>query len=340
MTDIANAGEVVQKVQAREARETTDCRRARHAPQRHFVAHHLLSVLGVDLGDDLLAGAADNEMGYWENESIYRVQDALLNEFARDWGELGFVYPFALDWKRLPELQSYREKLVSIVRAELAAAKEMWGFKDPRTCRLLPLWKQIFEELNLEPLYVLAVRNPAVVADSLSKRNGVEPLHSELVWLLHNLDAIREVGPDLRIVVDYDRWFTAPHEQAQAVAQALHLPWPADDRDLMARLTETIRPALRHSEAKRPCSLPFVAKTYEALQRAARTGEMPDQVVLDDLGRASECLGAALELRPARARSPWRLVTRNSRREISKRRWRPLPEPRASSRGSPQPMPA
>jgi hypothetical protein len=257
---------------------------------------NLLSVLGVDLGDNLLPGDACNQMGYWENASIYHTQDALLNHLAKDWGQCGLAYPFAIDWERLPELQGYKEELVSIVRAQITGAKGIWGFKDPRTCRLLPIWKQIFAELDLEPLYVLAVRDPAVVADSLVKRDGLDPLLSELIWLLHNLDAVRDIGGDLRLVIDYDRWFTAPREQAKAVAKALDLEWPADDSELIDRLTGTIRSDLRRAKARRPCSLPFVAKTYEALKQAAATGQAPGEVLRIELGRASECLGAALEL--------------------------------------------
>jgi hypothetical protein len=257
---------------------------------------NLLSVLGVDLGEDLLPGDPGNELGYWENENIFRTQDALMNYVAREWGDCGLAYPFAIDWTRLPELQSYKDKLISIVRTEIAAAKRIWGFKDPRTCRLLPLWKEIFEELDLEPLYLLAVRDPAVVADSLVKRDGLDPLHSELIWLLHNLDAIRDAGSELRAVVDYDRWFTAPRDQAIAVAKTLDLAWPADDGELIGKLTRAIRPDLRHSKAMQPCCLPFVAQTYETLKRAAMTGAAPDNVVRTELRRASECLDAALEL--------------------------------------------
>jgi hypothetical protein len=257
---------------------------------------NLLSVLGVELGEDLLPGDSCNEMGYWENESIFRAQDALMNHIAKDWGSCGLAYPFAIDWQRAAEMKPFKDKLISIVRAEIKAAKGIWGFKDPRTCRLLPLWKEIFNELDLEPLYVLAVRDPAVVADSLAKRDGFDPLHSELIWLLHNLDVIRDIGDDLRLVVNYDRWFTEPREQALAVAKALDLDWPADDSDLIARVTGTIRPDLRHSTASRRCSLPFVASTYEMLKKAAATSRPLDRGVRSQLRHASECAGAALEL--------------------------------------------
>jgi SAM-dependent methyltransferase len=257
---------------------------------------NLLKVLGVDLGTDLLPGDGANEMGYWENESIYRTQDALMNHIAKDWGQSGAVYPFAIEWERLPQYQTFQRQLVSIVRAEMAAAKGIWGFKDPRTCRLLPLWKPIFAELDLDPLYVLAVRDPADVAESMLKRSALDPLHTELVWLLHNLDALRDAGEELRIVVDYDRWFTAPCEQALAVATALDLAWPADDSGLVRQLTQTIRSDLRHSKARRTCSLPFVNKIYETLKQAAATGQAPGNLMSGGLQLASECLAAALEL--------------------------------------------
>jgi hypothetical protein len=257
---------------------------------------NLLHVLGVDLGEELLAGDAYNEMGHWENEGIYRIQNDLMNEIARDWGDYGIAYPFPIDWTRLPNLQVYKDKLISIVTKEMAAAKGLWGFKDPRTCRLLPLWKQIFEELQLQPLYVLAVRDPAVVVDSLLKRDGLDPLHSELLWLLHTLDAVRDAGSELRLVVDYDRWFTATRDQSQALARALDLAWPADDAELMDRFNTTIRSDLRRSQARRPSSLPFVAKTYEMLKQIAATGLAPDKLALRELESASDSLAAALEL--------------------------------------------
>ena len=257
---------------------------------------NLLTVLGVELGTNLLPANEGNEAGYWENESIYRTQDALMNFLARNWGEYGFAYPFPIDWNRLPEMREFQERLTSIVRTEIAAAKGIWGFKDPRTCRLLPLWKRIFAELNLEPLYVLAIRDPAVVVSSLLKLYPLDALHGELVWLLYNLDAIRDAGEELRIVVDYDRWFTDPVAQAKAVAGALELAWPSQDNDLVAQLTQRIRPDLRHSKTSRPCSLPFVDKTHAMLQQAAATGHAPDKTVSAYLSHAAAGLAAVLEI--------------------------------------------
>jgi hypothetical protein len=257
---------------------------------------NVLNVLGVEVGEDLMPGDKANELGYWENKRIFCVQNTLLNFIAKDWGECGFAYPFAIDWSRMSEFRFYRDALVGAVREEMSAAKALWGFKDPRTCRLLPVWNQVFEELNLEPLYIFAIRDPAVVVDSLLKHHPLDPLHAELVWLLYNVDAIRHAGKEFRLVVDYDRWFTAPLEQAQEVARSLELTWPGDPAQLLGSLTKTIRPDLRRSQAKRRCSLPFVNKLYEALQHTAANGWKPEELENGVFKYASECLAAALEL--------------------------------------------
>src|SRR5262249_54051247 len=77
--------------------------------------------------------------------------------------------------------------------------------------------------------------------------------------------------------VDYDRWFTHPREQAQAIARALELDWPANEEPLLAALRERIRPDLRHCKTPQPLTLPFVAETHQALQQAAETGTFPNE---------------------------------------------------------------
>ncbi len=235
---------------------------------------NLLAALGVNLGEKLLAADCNNEAGYWEQEEIYRIQDELLQQLGRHWiGPAGSV-PFPAEWWRLPKAQAAKQQLIAVVRNEIGKADGLWGFKDPRTSRLLPLWKEIFAELGLQPIYLLAIRNPAEVVQSLVKRNEIPASRAELLWLLHNLDAVRDAGDELQLVVDYDRWFTHPREQAQAVVNALGRDWPANDTELLSSVTQRIRPELRHNRTSQPFCLPLVAKTFAALKTAAATGNI------------------------------------------------------------------
>jgi SAM-dependent methyltransferase len=259
---------------------------------------NLLTVLGVDLGENLLNADLNNQAGYWEQKDICRTQDDLLQQLGRRWiGPAGTV-PFPDAWWQLPEIIPFKERLTEILRAEISKAKGLWGFKDPRTSRLLPLWKEIFADLNLDPVYVLSVRDPAVVVESVVKRDEIPATRAELLWLLHNLDAVRDAGDQLRLVVEYDRWFTHPREQAQAVARALDLNGPNGEKDLLACVRERIRPDLRHCRTPQPLSLPFINETYDALKQASVTGR-----ISPELRRLDESVRRALALA-----EPWAQV--------------------------------
>jgi len=269
---------------------------------------NLLAALGVNLGEKLLAADCNNEAGYWEQEEIYKIQDSLLQQLGRHWiGPAGSV-PFPDEWWKLPEAQAVKQQLMAIVRNEVAKTEGLWGFKDPRTSRLLPLWKEIFAELGLKPIYLLAIRNPAEVVQSIVKRDEIPASRAELLWLLHNLDAVRDAGDEMSLVVDYDRWFTHPREQAQAVVNALGLEWPADDSALLAGVTQRIRPELRHNRAAKPFSLPLIAKTFAALQSAAATGKVSAE--LQSLNREVRLALALCE--------PWSWVVEELTRPVVK----------------------
>jgi ubiquinone/menaquinone biosynthesis C-methylase UbiE len=234
---------------------------------------NLLTVLGVDLGQNLLSADCNNEAGYWEQKQIYRIHDDLLETLGRRWiGPAGTV-PFPPQWWKQPEIKPFRDRLETIVESEISRTGNIWGFKDPRTSRLLPLWKGIFSKLDLEPLYLLALRQPSAVVQSIVRRDKISAARAELLWLLHNLDAVRDAGERLRLVVDYDRWFTHPREQAQAVVCALGLDWPENEETVLRNVTNRIRADLRHCNAgPEEFSLPFVAETYAELKQAAITG--------------------------------------------------------------------
>jgi hypothetical protein len=209
---------------------------------------NLLAELGVDLGSELLAADYHNQAGYWEQAEINRLQDSLLQRLAGNWSGPAWMNPLPLAWERLAAAECRREmeQLKQVVQGEIARARGVFGFKDPRTSRLLPVWRQIFSELNLEPRYLLAIREPSAVAASLARRDQISRVHAESLWLAYNLDALRDAGGQLLGVVDYHRWFTEPREQIRTLAQALNLSWQDRADELMNRVEPHIRPDLRH----------------------------------------------------------------------------------------------
>jgi len=236
---------------------------------------NFLDAIGIDFGKNFLPHDEFNAEGYWENKDVLAAHEKILRVLKSEWKDPRIS--FEPDWLRKPEIQDLKHLLIETVRSETNKTKSIWGFKDPRTSVLLPIWREIFAELEIEPIYILAVRSPGAVAASLGRRDGLTDSHSQLLWLKYNLNAFACPTEHLRAVTDYDRWFEAGHEQARMVVESLKVPWPVSEEKMEEALNLTIRPQLRHHGPREhaTCS-PFTEKLYVCLSEAAANGTVPE----------------------------------------------------------------
>ena len=109
---------------------------------------HILSALGVDMADKIPgpgnpAPTPDNLRGHWERWEIVEFHDRILSLFNRDyWGRFhDFALPVA--WWADPRVAEIRREIATFL--ELRMGGQYFGFKDPRTVRLMPVWHQIFK---------------------------------------------------------------------------------------------------------------------------------------------------------------------------------------------------
>jgi hypothetical protein len=187
------------------------------------VAAQAFARAGLPLGHRLaLDPVPDNAGGYWEDADIVRIHSALL--LARfgerqEFGLHGLEDTLSGD-SRQSGIEQAREQLISILFARLAGSSA-FGFKDPRTARFLPLWKDLANEIGAELVPVLLLRSPAAVAASLKARDGVRADVGELMWLRSVVDVVRHVGDRLAGVLSYENWFERPELNRRIVARAL-----------------------------------------------------------------------------------------------------------------------
>lgn len=225
----------------------------------------LLSAFGVTLSEDLMPPTGANAMGYFESMGIREIQDELLAALGGSWDTSTTLKRFPDEWWRLASVQPFKARLSALVSGELQRVPGAWGFKDPRTARLLPLWNEIFSDLNLEPRYVIVGRHPAEVSKSLQTRDGLRNAQSELLWLEHMTDAVIGTKDRPAALVDYDRWFTDGVGQAKHMLGALGLPTPGEDA-LRETLERFVSAELRHHSAvSEACVLPYAREIHQAL---------------------------------------------------------------------------
>ena len=169
--------------------------------------------LGVDMADKIpgpghTSPAPDNPRGHWERWEIVEFHDRILGLFNRDYA--GRFHDFALPvaWWADPRVAQIRREIIAFLEKRMGEG--YFGFKDPRTVRLMPVWHQIFSELKLSPKIVLCLRNPAQVARSLHARDGLDPANGEYRWLVHMIDFFRYASKFEFCTVEYEDWFDNP----------------------------------------------------------------------------------------------------------------------------------
>lgn len=220
-----------------------------------------LGALGASLGDDLMPAGADNPRGFYEDAGIHALNLALLRTLGHDWDTVTPVLPEDLS---RPGLEPFRRHAAALLRARIkAAAPRPFAFKDPRLCRLLPFWKQVFSREDWEPFYVIVNRHPAAVAASLAHRNGFAGAKSELLWLEHMFAALRQTTAAERVVVSFEALLAAPGLELRRLAAAARLSGELD----AAR--QVLERGLRHHR-ENGASLPAAtAALYRLLEAAA-----------------------------------------------------------------------
>lgn len=126
-------------------------------------AMYALHQLGASVGptDSLMPPTAQNPGGYWEQWPIVRAHEHLLNRWDSD-------DDLPQGWLSRKETREAQQALVQFVR-ETFGGQPLWGFKDPRTCRLLPLWQPIFTAQHITPHYLLMTRDPDAIVRSLQR---------------------------------------------------------------------------------------------------------------------------------------------------------------------------
>ena len=204
-----------------------------------------LTVLGVELGEHLLPAAPNNEKGFFEDTGVNAINMDLYRslENRQNWHTLASTpRSELLHEKKMP----LRLRAIELLRSRFETA-DCFGIKDPRLCRMLPFWQSVFEHLQLNVSYVIAVRNPISVARSLEKRDNFPPEKCHYLWLDHVLHAVLLTQGAPRVLVDYDLLLADPEKQITKIALNLGLIKRLDPARLTDFSQNFLDNSLRHA---------------------------------------------------------------------------------------------
>lgn len=141
----------------------------------------------------------DNETGYWESTPIIEFHQRLLWKL-----DTGFLDPRCPrpTWFQSADAKIAADELAAIIESEWSSAAP-WVMKDPRMCRLVPLWRTALAKLGRVPFALHCLREPSEVAASLARRNGFSRPTAELLWAQHVALAERDTRDMPRNFIQY-----------------------------------------------------------------------------------------------------------------------------------------
>lgn len=261
-----------------------------------------LEVLGIDLGRNLKEPVpGDNDKGFFEDWALSTINDELMALKGGRWDSLAISALSKSDEDAINVL-----KLRALTEIERAFSDSIFfAFKDPRTSRTLPFWKDVLARRGVKPFYIVAFRNPMSVADSLAARDGFDRRRSYHLWLLHTLSAVKETEGEARVFVDFDELVEDPETVLKRVAAMIDDPRivPGAQALQVYKREFLDRELRRHHNQNNQLDLDraastFVNDVYALLRREAAAGALgqaESHKAWEPKLRAFESLGPHLE---------------------------------------------
>jgi hypothetical protein len=202
-----------------------------------------ISMLGITPGTNLQPPEVEvNAKGFWEHTDIVSLHDQLLEALGSSWHD---DRPLPDQWWKSPDVIKFRQNILDILHRDFSC-ESMWLIKDPRMCRLLPLWRDVLRELACQPKYILVLRHPGEVALSLRKRDGLTEEQTCLLWLVHMLEAEYWTRGQTRVLVSYNCLLEDWQREATTIGQNLGITWPVSVEAATTSINAFLDPSLCH----------------------------------------------------------------------------------------------
>lgn len=201
-----------------------------------------LSLAGADPGPSLIPPSKEiNPKGFWEHREIVSINERLLYALGAAWHD---DRPLPEEWWLRPEISGFRERLIAVLERDFTRSP-IWILKDPRLCRLMPLWLELLGQFDLKPCFIICLRHPLEVAASLEKRDGIHPERACLLWLEHLVESERWTRGQSRVLITYGQLLADWRAIVRQISSEIGLTLPIDEARAL-EIEAFLEPSLRH----------------------------------------------------------------------------------------------
>jgi glycosyltransferase involved in cell wall biosynthesis len=239
-----------------------------------------LQASGLAFPGDMLPPNDDNPDGYWEAREVVVLNNQMLADVGLDWRSIAQL--------SRAQIEGLCDRFLSRVGACLDLLAEEAGdldfaIKDPRLCRLMPIWQRAAQAQQFEPRLIASVREPDEIAASLFHRTrnasfrpaAVDvPQESILLCLRYMLDLERSSRRMIRRFIDYPQISNWTNTDDIAAAKAFDLR-PLETRSWRDISSDVMR--ILQAGASPVCAI-WLDEVADALDAALPRGVGPARI--------------------------------------------------------------
>ena len=203
----------------------------------------VLHLSGFDLGPALMEPAEGvNDRGFFEHLDAFRIHERLLASLGRSRFD---PREMPAGWREHPAFHIAVDEVRDLVRRDFGEAR-YWAVKDPRMCRVAPVWLEALASLDMAPRVILIVRHPTEVARSMQAQRWIaSTARAHLCWLQHILETEEATRGVPRSLITYDALLADWRSERDRIGRDLDLEWPALAADGAAAIDAFLDPRER-----------------------------------------------------------------------------------------------
>lgn len=194
-----------------------------------------LSSLNISTTTCQIDSNNNNPKGFWEDKEIVELEREFLEK------KKPAHLPIPAEDFGNEDAFHLKTRIKEILLKSLEGSAHIFALKDPRISLLFPIWKKVFSECGIEPLYIFACRAPEAFIDSNKIILGDSITQEALEWEWYFRTVSSFYHTNSRIfIAHYEDWFTDPDKQASMLSEYIGI-----DSDIYIR--NTIDPKLNRS---------------------------------------------------------------------------------------------
>jgi hypothetical protein len=205
-----------------------------------------------------------NAKGFFESDAIKDINNELLQAARLRWRDW---LPIKLE---TPALRALQPRIHDVFDQEFGEA-DFIAIKDPRICRLLPLWLPVLKDKGYDTFCVIPYRHPLEVAESLRARYNMPLSDGLLLWLRYVLDAEWQSRELPRVFTPMAELLEDWRACIDRIGKALNVVWPVDPEQAATEIDGFLDKDLKHQNLplelfeSDPLLQGWISVTYAAL---------------------------------------------------------------------------